>query len=666
MTRCRLALLVGVLLSLGAACSTEADARRVPPKSTGLDETFLDRRADPCTDFYQFACGTWIRQHPAEPGYVDARFANGDQRNDIYFELVLTDSAEADGDLEGARAYRDACMAVRGGGSKDFSPATSLLHEIAAASTPADIATAVADLHAAHVDALFRASPSADPGDPTRRVLWFSNGGWGLPSQDSYGPGAGLEQPYRDHMSALASAFQLAGLDPNVVWGLESQIAAAAASPTVLRDPVASYNLTDESALEAQVPSFAWSAYFTQRGFGAPAQVNLVEPDFFSALETLLANTPIADLRAYLTWRVLEASASAASQNTIAEEDHFHGEIVDGRTQRQPDEYVCLQTTRSLFGNSLAHAFVDRFVPSGTVKAASKLVDAVREALRTDLQSLGWLDDATRQQATDKLDAMIAKVGYPEGWVTRAEPPILANDSFLEDRFAAARFLSDQAARDLSLPVDRSEWAVTPDTTNAFYSPLRNDITLPVAILEDPFFSVDWPASSKYGAIGAVIGHEMTHGFDDDGRRFDGSGKLANFWTDAVDAQFRDRAACLVDQFGAYAPAPGVHIDGSVTLGENIADLGGLKLAHAAFGAAPKQDSPSASFDPDQAFFVSYAQIWCESESTEALEQQLVTDPHAPAQYRVNGVVRNVPEFAKAFHCPKNAELSPPDRCDIW
>jgi predicted metalloendopeptidase len=652
-----LASLLGVV-----ACSSDAGGRRAPPEVTGLDESFLDQRADPCTDFFQYACGSWVKEHPAPAGYIQARFASGDQRNDIYFDRLFTD-ADSDIDLSSAKAYRAACMATHAGASTDFAPAMALLDDIAGARTASEIATVVAKLHDAGVEALFSAGPEIDVDNPASRIVTLSDGGWSLPDGNSYGE---LDTEYRKHVTTLAALFTGTPIDPGIVSDIESQLASASLSVGMGRDAVATHNPATLSDLTARVPAFDWSTYFTARRYGSPARVNVTSPGSLDALQRILSVQSLTSLQQYLIWRVVEAAAAESSRETIDEEQHFHGQIVQGQSTPQPDWYVCLSATRAHYGGSLAHAFVDRFVPHHTVGVASQLVDNLRHELQTDLETVSWFDDVSRQAALSKLVALLAKVGFPDDWALPPEPTTESGASYAKAYFDAQRFDSQLDAQKLTLPVDRSEWEVTPDTTNAFYSPDHNDITIPVAILEDPFFSGDWGASSNYGVLGAVVGHELTHGFDDQGRLFDGQGKLGNTWSDAVVAEFQDRASCLVDQFDAYEPVPGTHIDGMATLGENLADLGGVKLSHAAWKRTKDTSSPSDLFDAEQAFFVSYAQIWCSAESPEALEKSLQSDVHSPAKYRVDGVLRNVPEFAEAFHCSRSAELAPADRCSVW
>jgi predicted metalloendopeptidase len=646
-----------------SACAKDDSGRRAPQVATGLDESFLDEKADPCGDFYQFSCGQWIKQHPVEPGYTEARFDSGDLRNDLFFQLVLEGDVDASG-LDSARAYFDACMELRSGG-QDFGPARALLAEVNGLSSKDALPALLADLHRAGVYAFFDASPNTDPGDPTRRILWLSDGGWSLPSRDSYGDTDLLGQ-YEDHASRLAGLFSITSFDASAAGTLEARIATATPPLASQRDPSTTYNPTSAADLATKVPAFDWGSYFDKSGFGAPDTLNIEDPDYLTELAAIFADSPLDALRNYLLLRVFESTESSASLQTLNEEFRFHGGVLYGRTNPQPDDFACMLDARSLFGKSLAKAFVERYLPDGSLSAVKKLAGGILDALKNDIEGVSWLDDDTRSRALQKLDAMLAKIGYEEPWDLRGEPSFTEGISYaaaVEDAWQRYHQLTTQR---LSDPVDRSQWSLSPDVTNAEYSPSENAITVPAAIFDSPFFSVKWATAASYGAIGAVIGHEMTHGFDDEGRHYDATGALTNWWTDGVDAEFRSRAACLVDQFGAYEPLPDVHIDGQLTLGENIADLGGLKLAYAAFEKEVTRTSPSTRFTAEQAFFISYAQLWCANDSDGIVKEELATDPHSPPKFRVNGVVQNIPEFAKAFQCKPGATLAPRDRCGVW
>jgi endothelin-converting enzyme/putative endopeptidase len=430
-------------------------------------------------------------------------------------------------------------------------------------------------------------------------------------------------------------------------------------------DPVREYNPSPISELASELPDFDWPAYFQTLGFAAPADVNRSEPMFLSKVAALLARTPIETVKQYLSWRVLERDSNFLDQPLADEEFHFHRTVLEGQTpSADQNTYLCLLNTRGWFGFELAHHFVTSFVPSDLKPAASAFVETVRAAMRENFAQVAWLDDSTRALAEQKLELLLPKVGYPDSWPA-ARASFGPNDSYLEMSVALVQHGNAEAATRLASTVDRTEFRASPEVTNAFYSPSFNDITIPVAVLQRPFFERGGPAAFNYGALGAVIGHELTHAFDNSGRHFDGTGRLSDFWTEAVASDFQARSQCLVDQFNGYQPLPGMNVNGQATLNENIADLGGLKLAYAAFEAGTP-GAGGAGFSAEQQFFLSFAQMWCTAPSEQALAQQLLSDPHSPAEFRVNGTLRNLPQFAQAFSCPAGAALAPADRCEIW
>jgi endothelin-converting enzyme/putative endopeptidase len=462
-------------------------------------------------------------------------------------------------------------------------------------------------------------------------------------------------------------ATYLRSFDAQAVFQFEKAIAQASLDQASFNDPVATYNLVDQATLISMVPAFDWASYFTAAGVSVESGVDIGEPAYFASLQNLLSTTPVSVVGQYLAWRVLEAEASSVSKALIDEEFRFHEGVLYGQMQANPDWYVCLIATRRQFGFALAKSFVDRFVPKETKQRSGELVSRIQSAMRADLSSVAWIDGDTRAQAVAKLDALLPKVGYPDQWPVYGGLTLTSATSYLDNLVAARRYYRSLALGQLQMPVDRTVFAVSPDTTNAFYNPWRNDVTIPVAILDQPFFDPVNSPVLNFGAIGSIIGHEITHGFDSYGRQFDGTGRLTDWWTPTVEAEFRTRAQCLVDQYNAYEAVPGTHVGGVLTLGENIADLGGLKLAYAAHHAAGG-DNLTPGFDADQQFFLSYAQLHCANPSPDYLGVSLLVDPHSPDKYRVNGVVRNVPAFAAAFHCAEGAPLAPPaaERCEIW
>lgn len=645
-----------------SGCSSSDDGAAEPAPSS-YDESFLDTSAEPCTDFYQFACGTWLAQHAPMPGYTDSRVSRGDERNSVYFRSLVEAMSSSDPTLRPAQTYYKSCLRAHNAASVRSEPLQRTLMDIAALDSLEHLPPLLASLHGAGVRALFRPALDIDAGDPTHYTLSITESGWSLPARASYDDDQ-LAAAYRTHMANLASAVQPSftlSLDAQAVFAFERAIARAGTDDT---DPVARYNPVAADALAAALPSFDWTAYFTQRGFSAE-HVNLYEPKALPALAELFANAPLTTLKQYLSWRTLEAYADALDESTIGEEFAFHRGVVDGAQQKPSDEYACFLEVRGVFGFVLAHHFVDNFVSSTVKPRASALVGQLQSAMRDNLAKVSWLDEPTRARAQSKLDLLLPKVGYPEPWPN--DPRVLdASTSYLEQTLALARLSAESVASTLPKSVDRTQFWISPDITNAFYSDDRNDITIPISVLSDPFYRQDRPAEFNFGVLGSVVGHELTHAFDSRGRHFDGRGALVDWWSEDTAAEFEHRAQCLVDQFNAYEALPGLNVDGQATLDENIADLGGLVVSFAAYRAQAKHGASRGSFSPEQQFFLAYAQVWCETASDGIAARQIATDPHAPNRFRVNGSMRNLPEFAEAFACPSGSALAATDRCQLW
>jgi len=558
--------------------------------------------------------------------------------------------------------YTSACVAAAS--FSDGGPIDDLLARIDAAQPGPSLAATIAALHDAGVGVLFSFGAARDPMKPGSMIANAGEGGIGLPDRSYYvdAPAQTVLPAYRAHIAALT---QLVGIaDPalaDAVVRVETALAGAMLTQDQRRDPLALYHVETLATLTQALPHFDLATYLVAEQAPTFESLNVTVPPFFDALDMVLAQTSLADLKRYLRWRVVEAYAFALDDTVIAEEYRFHAGTFQGFTQPLPRNEYCLRSTVRALSWSVSALYVQRYAGDVALRA-QPLVDRIRQALADDLAGVGWLDDATRAAALEKLGALRDRVSAPDDF-SAYETDVTS----LPPGFASSYERLYQHGRARSLQrigtVDERAWFMSPIAVNAAYSPSLNAINLPAAILQAPLFDAKFPDLVSYGGIGTVIGHELTHAFDDQGRKHDGAGALADWWTPAVKAQFDARAQCLVDQYGAIEAAPGVHIDGMLTLGENIADVAGVKLAHAALHPTGAR---WADFTDAQLFFLAYAQGWCTSIRPEALATQLRTDPHAPASARVNAVLADTPEFAAAFSCPTGAPLAPATRCSVW
>ncbi len=653
-------LLLGLSLAAGPALAQSA--------AHGVDLAAIDKSASPCTGFYQYANGKWLASHPipadrAAFGGFNELF---DRNQDVLHTIV--DQAVAGPPAPKGSVKRKIADFYRSGMNTKLieqtgaAPLAPEFARIAAISDTASLETEIAHLHSIGVGAVFGFGVGADDKDSLHTVAQLAQGGLSLPDQSYYlntdPKSVTLRTQYTDYvarmMTLLGDDPAAAAAEAQTVLSLETSLASVSMTRVERRNPNATYNKMTLAEVDALTPGFSYQPYFAAQGISGPGPIIVGQPKFFTETGRLMTQTPIADWKTYLRWHLLSSMAPYLSDKFVAENFAFRGTILSGATQNQPRWKRVLGTTNGALGEGLGQLYVAQtFTPAAKARALA-LVLNVKSALRDRLLTLDWIGPNTRRQALYKLDKMRVKIGYPDHWRDYSK---LAVDSpyYVVNVQEASTFEFNRDLAKLGKPVDRSEWGMTPPTVNAYYSPSGNEIVFPAGILQPPFFDPKADDASNYGGIGAVIGHEMTHGFDDQGRQFDAAGNLKDWWTTADKQNFQARADKVADQFDSFVAVDNLHVNGHLTLGEDIADLGGLKIAYLAFEKS-QQGKPKAKliggFTPEQRFFLAFAQIWRQNVRPEALRLSLATDPHAPNKFRVLGPTANLPEFAAAFPCP--------------
>jgi putative endopeptidase len=641
----------------------------------------LDPDADACEDFYQFACGGWLEKTtlPADKTSVTRSFTTISDDNQAMLKELLEQAAANPGDDEDLRkvgAFYGACMDEAAIEKADIAPIAPLLKRIAKAKTTAQLWGLVGGLHLEGADPLFAIGVEPDYKNPEINKLIVMQGGLGLPDRSFYleEDSAPLKAAYQELVTELLALSGLKAADAarlgEQVVAFETKLAEAAVPRSALRDADKTYNPMDRAGLRALAPSLDWDRFFADLGYPALDGFIVSTPDYLRALGPLLEATPPETLRAYLRFRVVSAAAPYLSKRFDAAHFAFYGGKLSGQQEQNARWKRCVRRTEGALGEVLGRAYVARAFAGDSKAIALDMIKRVEAEFEAGMADLDWMDDATRAAAVEKSRSITNKIGYPDKWRDYGDLVVTGRAHYADVRASRtfeARFWLDQAGR----PVDTGLWYMSPQMVNAYYNPLANEIAFPAGILQPPFFSREYPQAMNYGAMGMVMGHEVSHGFDDEGRKFSASGKLEEWWAPEVAARFEERAACVEEQYAGYEVQPGLKVDGKLTLGENIADLGGLKQSLRAYrkwvaehGAEPQV----AGLTNDQLFFVAYAQAWCTIATPEAEKVQVRSDPHSPARFRVNGPVRNLPEFGEAFGCERGDPMYPPaeDICVVW
>ena len=658
----------------------EGKTARAPEAVPGFDVNAIDRAANPCVDFYQFACGTWMAQNPVPADQSRwGRFQVLEERNRETLRVILDESARPGGVRSALEQkvgdYYAACMDVAAIDRKGTAPLETTLQAIRGMADKGGLAAVLAEMHRAGDGALFDFGSGPDFKNSSQNIAQADQGGLGMPDRDYYlkadPRSVELREKYRTHVQRmfelLGHARAQAKAEADTVLRMETELAKNSLDRVERREPDKVYHKVSRQALAGMAPSFGWARYFAAAGAPAFESVNVAVPAFFRGLEPLLGSASLDDWKTYLTWHVLHSRAPLLPTPFVEENFAFFGRTLSGAKELRPRWKRCVDFTDNQLGEALGQRFVERTFGTEGKQRTVEMVQAIEKALGADIRQLGWMTDTTKQKALEKLQAITNKIGYPDKWRDYSSLRI-ARDDAMGNTVRADEFEFRRQIAKIGRPVDRAEWFMTPPTVNAYYSPEMNNINFPAGILQPPFYSNQTDDAVNFGGIGAVIGHELTHGFDDEGRHFDAQGNLQDWWTEQDGSQFEKHAQCFVDEYAGFTVAGGVHLNGKLTLGENTADNGGVRLAYMALldrlaGATPGRID---GFTPEQRFFLGFGQIWCQNVTPEAARLRAQTDPHSPGQYRVNGTVQNMPEFWKAFGCTPGQPMVRPQACRVW
>jgi putative endopeptidase len=650
----------------------------------GFDPSRMDTTASACTDFYQFANGNWMKttQIPAAfPSWGSFNILAENNRNtlhDILEEAAKNASAKAGSTEQKIGDFYSTCMGAEKREAEGAKPLAPYLARIDKIKDAKGVEAELAYFHKEGIPSLFGFGSGPDLKNSSLNIGNAGQGGLSLPNKDYYLKTDDKSKQLRDafvkHVSAM---FQLLGDAPaeadkeaQTVLAFETRLAENSRSPVELREVEKQYHIMGAADLDKLTPHFSWENYFAGLGLPKTLQINMAHPEFFQAADKMLADVPVADWKTYMRWQLVNAAADALSSKFETENFNFYGKTLTGRKEQFPLWRRCVSSTDNNLGEALGQEYVKRAFTPDAKRRMQEMVTNLISAFRDRLEAASWMSDETRKAAVAKLAAFGQKIGYPDKWIDYSRLQI-SRDSYAANIIRASEFQQWRDFNKIGKPVDKTEWGMTPPTVNAYNNWFRNEIVFPAGILQPPFFNPAADDAINYGGIGAVIGHEITHGFDDEGAKFDLSGNLKDWWTPADLKNFEDRSNCIVKQFDAFEVEPGLHETGKLVSGESIADLGGLTVAYHAFEkslAGKPRPADIDGFTPEQRFFLGWGQVWAEKSTTEYERLIAQSNEHPLGRFRVNGPLSNMSEFAAAFQCKAGDPMVRPeaDRCQIW
>ncbi|HET9410071.1 MAG TPA: M13 family metallopeptidase [Candidatus Sulfotelmatobacter sp.] len=664
--------------------NTKLEADKPLDLPSGLDNRFLDTTADPCANFFQYACGNFSKAYPIPSDF--SSYGTGHllyEHNQAVLRELLEKAAAGSADRTPNQQkigdYYAACMDTGAIEQRGLRPLHPELDRISALKDKAELTTLLAHYQLINGNAFFGIGEQQDFKDARKQIAVADQAGLGLPERDYYfRTGEAAEKSRKEYVQHIANTLKLIGesegdaqSDAQSIFQLETALAKISMDITSRRDPKNIYHLMPVADLQKMTPALNWHELLTAADFPDVSEINVTNPDFFKGLNPLLESTDLKTIKAYLRWQVVASTNSIALPKALDDEMFdFNQRKLAGQPEQRARWKRCAQATDNALGEALGQIYVAQEFPPSSKAATLQMVHDIENAMDQDLDSLDWMSAETKVRAKAKLHAIADKIGYPDHWRDYSKLTVQRNDAFGNSQRAAV-FENLRQIGKIGKPVDRGEWGMTPPTVDAYYNASMNDINFPAGILQSPFYSARSTDAENYGHGGAVVGHELTHGFDDQGRLFDGSGNLSDWWTPEDGKKFEQKSDCTVNEYSNFVAVDDAKVNGKLTLGENTADNGGLRLAFLAFLADAKRKNIDLTqkqdgYTPTQQFFLGFGQDWCGSERPEQVRLQVQTDPHSPRQFRVNGVVRNMPEFGQAFGCKVGQPMMPQNACRVW
>jgi endothelin-converting enzyme/putative endopeptidase len=673
---------LAVVPAQGQAAAPVAASASAPLRV--FDPSLIDKSIDPCENFYRFSCNGWFKRNPLPADQASyGRFTELFELNRLHLRQIL-DEAAAPVATRTANEQKigdeyASCMDTAAINELGLARLQAELDRIAALKTAAELPVLVAHLHGIGVNAFFGMGSSQDFADSSTVISSYGAGGLGLPERDYYTrTDAKSVEQRQQYVAHVGKIFVLAGepvaqaaKDAETVLAIETRLAKASLTITEQRDPQNLNHPTDVLKFQKELTHFSLAEYVSAAHAPTAGKINDTEPKYFAEFNTLVADTPVDQIKTYLRWHLLHAYAGSSLPESFDQESwNFYAHTLNGAEKQQERWKRCTSRVDGELGEALGQVYVARYFPPAEKQRTLEMTQAIEQAMSKDIDSLDWMSAATKVKAKEKLQGVMNKIGYPDKWRDYSTLKIVRGDALGN----AMRVHEFDQARDLAKigkPVDKGEWGMTPPTVNAYYDPQMNNVNFPAGYLQPPFFSGKEDDAANYGDMGSTVGHELTHGFDDEGRQFDKDGNLKDWWSKEDEQKFTERAECMVKQYDAIEAVPGVHLNGKLTLGENLADLGGLWLAWLSWldkaqAAHVDRTAVSDGYNPEQRFWIAYAQQWCTQTRPEHLRSQAQGDPHAPDEYRTNTILQDLPEFAKSFSCKKTAPMVSEKPCRVW